>query len=517
MTKIELTSNLPQDPHELQKMYVQSVQLFNQMVDEFNKMKNELDWYRRNMHGTKSERIYDDDSKQVEMTELLDQVPESDDFEVIEETKEVKTRTRKPKKKGHGRNELPDHLRRETEVIPLDEDLVKSIGKENLVKIDEEITEYLEKKSGELYVKRIIREKWVDKREDAQKKVLIPKLPPRPIDKGLAGVSLLAYIIVCKFVDHLPLYRLRKRFEREKVTISETTMTGWLKQIYELLIPVYLSMIDTLKAGDIINTDDTKLPVLVKGLKHKTHKGFMWVYIGNDIVIYDYRKSKGKDGPLDFLKDYKDGYLQADAYPGYDQCIKDYELLEVGCWAHARRKFYESLDTEPGLAREMLNMVKELYVIEKHCKKQKFDETRIEQYRQEKSLPILADIKEWLDNKHALVLPASPIGKAVSYALNHWEALERYICDGRLDIDNNISERFMKYVVMGRKNYLFAGSHEAAKRNALFYSLTGTCNLLGINPEEYLGYVLDKIATWPIKRIAELTPQAWKKMVAGSA
>jgi len=363
----------------------------------------------------------------------------------------------------------------------------------------------------------LIKGKWVDKREDAPKKVLLPKLPPRPINKGLAGVSLLAYIIVCKFVDHLPLYRMRKRFNRENVSISESTMSGWLKQIYELLTPVYLSMIDTLKEGDIINTDDTKLPVLVKGLKHKTHKGYLWVYIGNDTVIYDYRKSKGKGGPLEFLEGYKGGYLQADAYPGYDKCIKDYELLEVGCWAHARRKFFESLDSEPGLAREMLKMIKQLYEIEEYCKNQKFDKTQMEHYRQENSLPILTKIKEWLDNQHILVLPASPIGKAISYALNHWAALKRYICDGRLNIDNNVSEQFMKYVVMGRKNYLFAGSHESAKSYALFYSFTGTCQLLGINPEEYLCYLLDKIATWPTERIAELTPQAWKKMMADSA
>ncbi len=227
-------------------------------------------------------------------------------------------------------------------------------------------------------------------------------------------------------------------------------------------------------------------------------------------VVYVYTENRNREGPLSFLADYK-GYLQADGLSVYNACFETGAILEVGCWAHARRKVHDALKADPALAEEMMELIRKLYAIERAAKEADLDADAVFQKRKREAKPILAEIGVWLDTQRERVLPESPIGKAITYATNQWQALNRYVEDGRLDIDNNASERSLRTIVIGRLNYMFCGSHEGAKRAALFYSLIGSCKLIGIDPFEYMRDIIERMPTCTKKRAAELTPAEWKK------
>jgi hypothetical protein len=260
----------------------------------------------------------------------------------------------------------------------------------------------------------------------------------------------------------------------------------------------------------VINTDDTPVPIL-DGSRTQTRKGYLWAYIGDKrTVVFDYTSSHSRDGPVAFLGDY-DGYVQADAYKGYDAFFEDGDASEVGCWAHTRRKFYDARTTDPRRGHEMLALIGELYDVEREAKQNELDASAIEELRQQRSKPILDEISTHLNDWSIELLPKSPIGQAVGYARGQWEALNRYLDDGDLAIDNNLSERVLRTVAIGRRNWMFAGSDAGAERAAVIYSLVATCKLCHIDPFAYLRDVLDRVSTHPASRIAELTPLGWKK------
>ncbi len=473
------------------------VSMYNQLVDKHNALQNQLEWFIKQIHGTKSEKIHALNPSQMVLDGVLDgsaTVETSLETEATDD--KTKAKSDKSKPTGHGRREFPEHLPRVKKYIDINPELKEKYGEENLIKIDEVVSESLEIERR-VYVKQVIRVKYIRKDQTGGERFLIPELPPRPIDKCVAGATLLVYVIVSKFIDHAPLYRLSKKLKRDGVDISENTMGGWLTQLHKLLLPVYLAMIDYLRKGDIINTDDTKLPVVVGDMRHKTHKGYVWVYISNGMVVYEYKKTRNRFGPFEFLEGFEGKYLQADACHSYDLAIETFTLIEVGCWAHARRKFLEAIDEEPVDAEYIVLLIKKLYVIEKHCKIKKFSPEETRAYRKEHSSKVLDKIKERMDALSSRTIPITPssnMGKALTYARNQWTALNAYLKNGKLSIDNNVSERFMKYIVMGRKNYLFCGSHAAAERSALFYSLTSTCIFNDINPTEYLTDILKRLA-----------------------
>jgi transposase len=225
-------------------------------------------------------------------------------------------------------------------------------------------------------------------------------------------------------------------------------------------------------------------------------------------VLFDYTPTHSRDGPVVFLGDYG-GYVQADAYKGYDAFFETGRATEVGCWAHTRRRFYDACTTDPRYGHEMLALIGKLYDVERQAKENELDVPAIKGLRQQHSKPILDEISTRLNDWSIEVLPKSPIGQAVSYARAQWEALNQYTDDGGLDIDNNLSERVLRTVAIGRKNWLFAGSDEGAKRAAVIYSLIATCKLRRIDPFAYLRDVLDRVSTHPANRIAELTPSGW--------
>ena len=428
--------------------------------------------------------------------------------------------------KNHpGRNPLPSHLVRERVVHDIDpSDKVCGKCQGLLSPIGEEISEQLELVRSHLKVIEHARLKYACK--CCRQTVVIADTPYKPIEKGLAGPCLTAYVVVSKFLDHLPLYRQENIFKRHHVFISRSTLCGWIMATAKSLKPIYERMRTDLLNSNHIYTDDTHLLTLriqVKGKdgKSKAHRAYIWVYArdGNHgqkpIIIYNYTLGRGSDSVETFLKDFT-GYIQADAYSAYDFLFKISEkrktvCVEVACWAHVRRKFVDAITANPeSIASEVVELIGKLYDLEREFKSKGLNPKEVRQERQLRSKPILIEINEWLTTHEKNVPPTSTLGKAISYALNNWEALIVFIKDGKLAIDNNFSERNIKTVVLGRKNYLFAGSEVGGESAAILYSLMETCKQNEIDPEAYLADVLLKVHYHPNHRIDELLPYHWK-------
>jgi transposase len=272
-------------------------------------------------------------------------------------------------------------------------------------------------------------------------------------------------------------------------------------------------VVDVMKQGVLasrkIHTDDTPVPVLDKS-REVTRTGRLWVYLGDvdhEGVVFDYTPDRSRDGPQSFLAGYK-GYLQADAYAGYDCIYAGQEVVEVACWAHARRKFFDAMKSDARRSQIALGFIRRLYEVEKRARG--LEAASRCALRQSESGPVLTQLKAWLDEQSPSVPPKGPMGLAISYARSQWIALTRYLEDGILDIDNNAAERALRRVAIGRKNWMFAGSDNGGHRAAIIYSLVASCARLKIDPYAYLCDVLERLPTHSPDALAELTPQAWK-------
>jgi hypothetical protein len=278
----------------------------------------------------------------------------------------------------------------------------------------------------------------------------------------------------------------------------------------ELARPMVARMTERIRQSRAIHTDDTPVPIQSPG-EGKCRKGRLWAYIGdseNPYVVYDYTPDRTRAGPASWLRDFR-GFLQADAYGGYDGIYHSGKVIEVACWAHARRKFFEAKETDGRRAAEMLAMVRELYAVEDAAKE--LDDTARRELRQAQSVPILARIRAWLDAEVQIVLPRSPMGQAIQYALNQWDALCVYATEGFLAIDNNAAERAMKRVAIGRKNWLFAGNDRAGETTALLYTLIASAERHGVDPQRYLTSVFAKLPFTPEEEMDQFLPDVWKR------
>jgi transposase len=340
--------------------------------------------------------------------------------------------------------------------------------------------------------------------------------PAMPIDKGLPGPGLLAHVIVSKYVDHLPLNRQVNIAARQGVSISRSTMCDWMAACAALLRPLYDLMVAQVLQSLWLYTDDTS----VKNQGHAagtTDKAHFWVYIGDRTHrynVFDFTVNRKRDGPQTFLADYH-GYLHADAFSGYDQLYLPSPragvapIIEVACNAHARRKFHEARGSDIVNAHQALAYYAQLYELERAASRLEFDDAQRLQMRQDFEVPILATFHSWLVEQRDQVLPKSPMAEAIGYALNNWQALIRYTEAGFLSIDNNVSEREMKRIAIGRKNWLFVGSENGGHTAAVLFSFTSTCHRLGIDPWAYLKDVLTRLPALPASQLAELLPDRW--------
>ena len=348
-----------------------------------------------------------------------------------------------------------------------------------------------------------------------QEGVTVAFKPAQPIEKGLPGPGLLAHVAVSKYCDHLPLYRQESILARHGVHLSRKTLWGWMRAEAVLLEPVAEAARMRVLQSKVIHTDDT--PVTVQARGGGTYTGRFWVYVGdaqNPYVTYDYTPSRKRDGPVEFLREFtgtpeSPRYLQDDAFGGYDgiYAVKN-GVLEVACMAHCRRKFHDARKTDVNRAHQMLAWIQQLYAIERHAKD--LAATARHALRREKSKPILDTIKAWLDAHRTQVLPKSPIGEAFQYAFNQWAALNRYLDDGELSIDNNVAERNLRGIAIGRKNWMTLGSDRGGRAAAILYTLIQSAKRHDLDPFVYLRDLLLRIPTHPNKDIHILLPDQWK-------
>ena len=467
-------------------------------------LEQELAQLKRLIFGKKSERFI---SKELPMPAnslfAIEELPENK----VENLTEVVSHTRKKSilTKG-GRKELPAHLLREVTIIEPEN------KNEDDRLIGELVTEILELIPGVMYVKRIERRKYVNSQNQ---EIKIGSMPSRAVDKSQFGEGVMANAIMQKYMDHNPLYRQLEQIKRlHQVEISRSSFGESVQQHLELVSPLYDALRKEILNQGYIQTDESPFKVQSETKKGSTDLGFMWVSRApqKNLVLFSYQRGRGGECMTKHLQGFK-GNLQTDGWKVYDQ-LKDHPEIELfNCWAHARRYFEKAKEDYPDISTYMLKQIQILYEVEQHCRDHNLTEGERKHIRQEKSKVQLDVIKEYLDQQSMQsILPKSSIGKAIAYSLSRWDKLNKYIDFGEVEIDNNLIENSIRPLALGRKNYLFAGSHQSAQRAAMIYSLFGTCKLNNVNPLEWLKDILCRIKDHPINRISELLPHNWTQL-----
>jgi len=509
---------LPDDPTTLRRMILaerdhhaarlkerdESIQLLSQ---DNQLLRHRLSALLRSSYGPRAERF---DPRQLLLFGLL--VPRIE-FPATGSTLKSKS----PNRSKHGRQKLPEHLPR----LPIDHDLSESEKAcpccgETRQRIGQEKSEQLEHLPSNFVVLEHIRHKYACsncnsgrcQKCDGNAHIDLAAKPQQPIEKGLAGPGLLAYVVTSKLADHLPLHRLEQIFARQQVHISRSTLCGWMAAAAQVVEPLYKLMCDRVRQSDVLHTDDTIVPI-----QHEGHcrQGRLWTYVGDEhhpYIVYDFTPTRSGQGPLAWLGTWK-GFLQADAYAGYDKLFARGDVTEVACWAHARRKYFDAQESDPARALWMLEMIRRLYAVESEAAGRDAP-TRL-LLRQSQSAPILEQIHLWLIEQQTQVLPRSPIAQAMGYALNQWPALVIYTTDARLSPDNNVAERALRRVAIGRKNWQFAGHDESAQGQAVLWSLIASAQRHEIDVQFYLRSVLAHLPGLPPEELPNYLPDVWKR------
>ncbi len=487
--------------------------LYEGAVVQIEQLKLQLAQLQKMVFGSRHERFIPDSAAVAQQLALGLQAEAVGERTVTtQEVMVTKTNINVEKKAHPGRMALPADLPREVIVIEPTEDV------SNLTKIGEEITEQLDVTPSKFFVRRYVRNKYARPNGSSGRAlpknegVLIGKLPSQPIDKCMAGPGLLAQVIIDKYVDHLPLYRQEQRFSRVGITLAPSTLCNWKSSVCHLITPLYDALVKEVLQTSYLHVDETPIKVLDQDKAGTTHRGYFWVYHNSHqkIVIFDYRKGRDGAGPSEILKYFK-GHLQADGYQVYEDFDDSSGITLLHCMAHARRKFSEALLNDKGRSEYVLQHMQQLYAIEQQARDKKMSFEEIYQLRQQQAVPILEHLGKWMKEAYVQVTPKSSIGKALAYSIERWEKLCIYTTNGMLYIDNNPVENAIRPIAIGRKNYLFAGSHDAAQESAMIYSLLSTCKMHNINPWEWLKDILTRLPDHPINKIKDLLPHNWKQ------
>lgn len=469
------------------------------------KMRDELRQLRRMLFGRKSERFIPSDPAQLKL-----------DFEGVAELKQEReyaalqaaapTRYKEPAARGarpeedRQRRIFSEHLERRDEVIEPAE--IPAGGK----RIGEEVTELLEYKPGELYIRRLIRPKYALPHGEG---VVIGELLPLP--RTNAGPSILAQLLVGKYQDHLPLHRQIGIFVRAGVQLKASTVSDWVQGAAELLEPLYEKLRERVLGCDYIQVDESIIPVLDKDKPGATRKGYHWVVRSPELKSLFFHYDKGSRAQyvvVELLKDFQ-GAVQSDGYGAYDIYENKQGVLLLGCWAHIRRKFEHALADDPERAEYALRVIGQLYALERRMKEEGLPPDEIKAIREKDAYPQIREFERWVEKEANATTPQSALGKALRYAYALYPRLSRYVTDGRYRIDNNLAENAVRPLALGRKNYLFCRNHEAAYHTAIIYSLLGTCRLWEIDPIRWLTDVFSRIQDCSGKRLEELLPHKW--------
>jgi transposase len=494
---------LPTDVSTLQGMVRELLATVADLRKTLEAQQQRIDDLTRRLYGKKSERVTGGDPGPADSPAHPPDQPHA----------------RPARRRGHGRRPLPGHLPRERVEFDLTEaEKACPCCSRPRVRIGAETSEQLDYRPASLFVVERVRHTYAcpscsrtaDPADDPVPTIATTPLPPQPIGKVLPGPGLLAHVVVSKFADHLPLYRQAGILIRHGVDISRSTLGGWITAAAELLKPLVDRMAKLVRESRIIQTDDTPVPVLDPGAR-RTRIGHLWVYLGDaahPYTVFDFTPTYSGEGPRAWLGDYA-GYLQADALKQYDPLFERAppRPIEVGCFAHARRKFHDARATDPARSHEAMARIRRLYDIEAQVRP--LDDAGRLAARRARARPVLDALFAWLEAQRPQVLPKSPIGNAIAYALGNRAALSRYSDAGFLQIDNNACERALRAVAVGRKNYLFAGSDAGGRSAAVLYSAVGTCRRLGLDPYRYLQEAFGRIPGLPAGQLDEFLPDRW--------
>jgi transposase len=518
-------TTLPDDPATLKGMIRELLALLHNRDQELSGVRQRLDQILRRLYGPKGEHFHPDQPT------LFDEAAEPT-APAAAPVPAAAEPVAPAQRKGHGRRRLPADLQRER-VVHDAPDAAKICPRcqSPRVSIGAETSEQLDYRPAKLFVWEHVRLKYACPKclktsteapfasnDLPAALIVVAAKPAQPIDKGLAGPGLLAHVITAKYADHLPLYRQEAMLARQGVELSRSTLADWMAAAAELLQPLYQRMLAEVLQSRVVQTDETRVPVLEPG-RQQTKSGRLWVFVGDRAhphTVYDYTATKARDGPAAILKDYR-GFLQADAANVFDGIYRPGAIVEVGCWAHTRRYFYEARDTDAARSAEALTRIRDFYRIEDEARDRSTrerlsgeaaDELR-RQLRQERTAPKLAVFRTWLDDQAPRVLPKSPIGHAFAYARRQWAALLRFTEHGFLNIDNNASERALRAVALGRKNWLFAGSDAGGGTAAVLYTMTQTCRRHGLDPFVYLQDVLTRLPQATSDDFTSFLPHRW--------
>jgi transposase len=562
---------LPDDPEILKRMIVELVATLRQERRDQDALRHRVNLLLQRLYGLRTERSNPDQGLLFpeDVAAQGNDTPPASNAAPPSESDESERKSRKRRGKPHGRGRLPDKLPRHPLHHQLSEAERLCICGHVRVDIGTDVSEQLDWQPASLFVWQHFVHKYacpdcgkksaeammtpdhssanatttgaaaadnttteassaatseasaaapssVPARPIGPAVISAPK-PAMPIAKGLPGPGLLAHVIVSKYFDHLPLYRQEPILARQGVSISRSTTCDWMAASAKLLRPLYDMMVSLVVQSSWLHTDDT--PVKNQGhAPGATDKARFWIYWGDrthPYNVFDFTVNRKRDGPQKFLADFH-GYLHADAFSGYDALYLPSPradaapIIEVACNAHARRKFYEARGSDDVRAHQALAYYRQLYALERGATDANLDDTGRLRMRQDLEVPILEQFQRWLVDQRAQVLPKSPMAEGIGYALNNWTALIRYTEAGFLSIDNNVAEREMKRIAIGRKNWLFVGSEQGGRTAAVLFSFTSTCHRLGIEPWAYLQDVLTRLPALPTERLAELLPDRWQ-------
>jgi transposase len=507
---------LPDDPQLLKQLIADLMVELSKKDGRIEQLQHRMDLLLRKLYGAKSEKF---DPRQATLFETPPAEPAAAETTLAPATdntpaSEPETSRAASSRPGHGRRKLPDTLKTVAVVHDLtDAEKAAMGGAENLVCIGQEETEQVEWEPSCLYRILHIQKKYARKVQLAEsgpslseKNVILARKPPQPIEGGLPGPQLLAQLATCKFMDHLPLYRFERISERSGWKIPRSTTCDWLAQAARLLAPLYEQMKAILLRSRVIHLDDT--PVNMQDPKTGLlSRAFFWTYVGDEEhpwIVIDFRTDRSRAGPRDFLGNFT-GTLQGDAYAGYASLLQESagRILLAGCWAHARRKFDESKKMDRLRSEVALLRIGELYRIEREMRERAGEEWKevswsercrlVASERTERSLPILLELRSWLQEQLPHLNPQHPWRRAAEYTLSEWECLVAYVRDGALDIDNNVAERSLRGIALGRRNWLFVGSEQGGHTAALYFSLMATCQRRGVEPYAYLARVFREL------------------------
>lgn len=504
---------LPDDPAALKAITLMCYQVIEKLGGRVDELQQQVEQLVRRMFGRSSEKW---DPNQILMDDVLiaaldQKQPEAPVVAPAAVTVEAHTRKITP----HGRSIFPETLRREEIVVPVPtpERLCPVTGRERPV-IGYEITQKLEFVRPELFVKVYKREKLGSVANAEETGVITAPAPEGPVPKGRLDNGLLAHLVVSKFGDHLPLYRLETIFERDGVTLSRRTMCDNLLAASEPLRSLADRIRAKILAHGIVHHDDTPVDMVTEGEKHRANirEARLWVATvpARDGPWTHFNFSISREGRhvAEYFKDYR-GELMSDDFAGYSRLNKEW-VNRLACWVHARRKFFEAKDVHPIESAELLERVRILYKLEGSIDPAAEHDAERFQMRQTQALPELDKIKTVLDRWAVSALPKSPLGKAVYYSLHNWERLIRYADDPRLPIDNNAAEQAIRPVAIGRKNWLFMGSERGGHAAAVYMTLMATCKRAGVNPFDYLRDIFGRIMSHSTHQLDELLPGNWK-------